>query len=95
MSISRFLMDEAGIYTTISKKNIEAAFNIFYEDLAPTGNITMYTGVVGYDIFNEAMENQVGLYRVYIGKKVPRLLRKMNYNIKLSARGRWYKLVKI
>jgi len=54
----------------------------------------MYTGVGGMDMFEEAVEGQGGMKRVYIGRKVPRWLRAGVKNIKLSRRNRYYKLVK-
>lgn len=44
-------------------------------------------------MFEEAMENQLGLQRIYIGKKVPRILRILRTEIKKSRTGRYYKLV--
>jgi len=55
--------------------------------------VTLRTGVGGMDMFEEAMENQVGLQRIYIGYKVPRILRILQGEIKKSHSGRYYKLV--
>ncbi len=57
--------------------------------------IKLYTGVGGYDLFSEGIEESMGFKRVYIGLKVPRFLRKLGFKILLSPRGRYYKLVKI
>jgi hypothetical protein len=56
--------------------------------------IILRTGVGGYDMFLEAMEGQVGLQRIYIGKKVPRIIRGLKGNIHKSPRGIYYKLVR-
>jgi hypothetical protein len=55
--------------------------------------IKIYTGVGGMDLFEEAMEEHAGLKRVYIGKKVPRILRKLPISIKKSLSGRYYRLI--
>lgn len=57
-------------------------------------NIRLYTGAGGMDVFEEAMQEQVGLKRIYLGKKVLRILRKTKTPIMKSAyTGRWYKLM--
>lgn len=57
-------------------------------------NVKIYTGVGGYELLMEAMENQLGYSRVYIGKKVLRILRRLKTPIKKSPTGRYYKLMK-
>lgn len=55
----------------------------------------IHTGTGGYDLFLECVEEKEGFSRVYIGKKVPRILRKLKITIKLSPKNIYYKLVKI
>jgi len=53
------------------------------------------TGARGMELFEEAMEKHTGFYRVYIGKKVLRILRRCKTPIrKSSLTGRYYKLLK-
>lgn len=54
--------------------------------------LRLYTGSGGADMFEEGMERSIGLSRIYIGKKVPRLLKSLNFKIKKSYRGRYYRL---
>lgn len=56
--------------------------------------IVIRTGTGGYEMFQEGMENQFGLYRIYIGKKVMRILRISKIPIKKSLTGRYYKLLR-
>lgn len=56
--------------------------------------IRIYTGIGGYDLFQEAVENGEGFYRIYIGKKVLRILRGLNPSIRKSVKGKYYKLSK-
>lgn len=57
--------------------------------------VKMYTGAGGFDIFDEAVDNRLGFIRVYIGRKVPRIVsRTTKHKIKKSARGLYYKLMK-
>lgn len=56
--------------------------------------IRIQTGVGGYDLFEIGMEESVGIYRIKIGKKVPRILRTKKNIIKKSIAGYWYKLIK-
>lgn len=53
------------------------------------------TGAGGYDLFQEAFEKKVGFERVYIGKKVLRILRRLKNPIRKSMNKRYYKLIKI
>lgn len=55
----------------------------------------IYTGAGGMELFEEAMEKAFGFKRVYIGKKVLRILRRVKTPIKKSRlTGRYYKLIK-
>ena len=54
----------------------------------------MRTGVGGMDLFEEALDERNGFDRVHIGKKVLRILRVVNKNIKKNRAGNFYKLVK-
>lgn len=56
-------------------------------------SIRLYTGVGGYELFQEAMEASAGLKRIYIGKKVMRILRRLKTPIRKSVSGRYYKLI--
>ena len=55
----------------------------------------IYTGVGGYNLFQEAMEEKLlGTKRIYIGKKVPRILRKLKTPIHKSVTGIYFKRIK-
>lgn len=60
----------------------------------PERKIIIRTGVGGFDLFTETMENSAGFERVRIGKKVPRILRRLKTPIKKSPVGYYYKLVR-
>lgn len=60
-----------------------------------TRSIVLHTGVGGYDLFETAIEKELGFERIVIGKKVPRILRRLKFTIKQSPVGYYYKLVKI
>lgn len=56
----------------------------------------IYTGVGGYELFEEAMEREVlGTERKYLGKKIPRILRLTKGEILKSVGGKFYKRIKI
>lgn len=57
-------------------------------------SITIYTGAGGMDLIQESMDNAVGYLRIYIGKKVSRMLRVLKSPIRKSYSGRYYKLIK-
>jgi len=57
-------------------------------------SITLHTGVGGYNLFGETVDDQRGFKRIYIGKKVPRILRKLNFTILRAPIGKYYKLVR-
>lgn len=52
------------------------------------------TGIGGYDLFQIAMEESAGIYRIKIGKKVPRILRTKKAIIRKSVVGYWYKVIR-
>lgn len=60
----------------------------------PTRQIKMYTGVHGYDKFNEYFEDSLGLKRFYLGKKVIRIIKRLNFTIKTNPSGLKYKLIR-
>lgn len=61
----------------------------------PKRRVKLYTNDYGYDLFEENIEKQTsGTKRIYLGKKVMRLLR-INSKIFKSASGRYFKIVKI
>jgi len=54
------------------------------------------TGRGGYELFQEGIEHATGRTRIYIGKKVLRILRYTRGRIhKSSLSGRYYRLVKL
>lgn len=58
-------------------------------------NIKIYTGVGGYNLFEETFEEiTLGTKRVYIGKKIPRILRKVHKNICKSVNGIYFYRIK-
>lgn len=58
-------------------------------------SIRIMTGAGGYELIQEAMEKAGGFYRIYIGKKVVRILRRLKTPIlKSSLSKRYYKLMK-
>lgn len=84
-------------YADISKEEIaEKIEDMVYGPAKVVRSMKMYTGTGGMDKFDEAMENQLGYYRVYIGLKVPRILRRIkNIKIKKSVKGIYYRLLKM
>lgn len=79
-------------YNNITAESIhEAIVKAFRRPQQRT--MRMYTGIGGYDNLLEAQERYIGYKRVYIGKKVPRLLKKLNFKVKKSLVGRYYKLI--
>ncbi len=57
-------------------------------------NISVTTGAGGFDLFNECLEESMGLERIYCVKPVGFLKRKTNIKFKKSARGKYYRLVR-
>jgi hypothetical protein len=53
--------------------------------------ITIMTGVGGYDLFDEAMDNEMGYKRVYLAVKLIRWTRLAGIQVKTSMRGTAYK----
>lgn len=76
----------------------EALKNIVYKALhefPKERSYKIYTGTGGYDLFNENLERKVGnTERIYYGKKVMRLFRKLGTFYK-SASGRMFRRVSI
>ena len=61
----------------------------------PERRVKLYTNDYGFDAFEEHLEKNIsGTERIYLGKKVMRLLR-INSKIFKSASGRYFKRVKI
>lgn len=78
----------------MDEKDIHKAIEEFYVDQPiQERRIKLYTGAGGMDLFEERMEQHVGLYRIYLGKKIPRILRILNFSIYKNHRGRYYKLL--
>jgi len=52
----------------------------------------MYTGAGGMDMFEEAMGEAVGLKRIWLGRKVLRILRRLKGSIRKSPyTGKYYR----
>lgn len=80
----------------ISIQQIRDVFNeLFYNKIIPECRVKMFTNAAGMDKFTESFEENAGLTRIYIGNKVPRILRRMKYNILRSYTKGYYRLVKI
>jgi predicted DNA-binding protein (UPF0278 family) len=54
--------------------------------------VKLYTGPGGYNMFEEAMENECGWTRIYMSKKPPRF---MKMKVRKSITGRYYKLLRL
>jgi len=81
-------------YKDISIESIKEAMESFL--YIPTKRkVKMYTNAYGADMFREALEENVtGKKRVYIGKKVPRWLRKGTFRINKSVyTKRYYRVI--
>jgi len=53
--------------------------------------IKIHTGIGGYNLFQEAFEEiALGTKRVYLGKKIPRILRRVHKNIHKSVNGIYF-----
>ncbi len=85
-------MDYKDLSVDIIKEYLNEIFNKQPERDARRTRI--YTGVYGYDKYSEKVDNYLGYIRVYIGKKVSRIVRKASKApIKQSASGRYYKRI--
>lgn len=74
----------------------KAVKEVFLGEVEEERRVKIITNIYGYDMFNEAMEEiGLGMKRQYIGWKVPRFLRKLNFKIHKSVIGKYYKLIKI
>lgn len=80
------------MYRDLTEEMIEEKLREIFA--RPQRRIVLYTGIGGADNFDETIERRVGYTRVYIGKKVPRLLRSLKFTIHRSKRMLYYKLVK-
>lgn len=79
----------------MKEKEIKEAINKYFESWEPPRRtVTIRTGIGGYDMIMEATENGAGLTRVYIGKKVLRIIRRIKGKIYKSPRGIYYRLVR-
>lgn len=65
-----------------------------YEDRTRNQKIRLYTNAAGMDIFEECVEKEAGYKRIYLGKKVLRILRRLKNPIRTSHTGIFYKLIK-
>jgi len=85
------------LYKELSFKNVKSAFDDLFsvESFRPQRQVKVYTNAYGFDSFQENLEEgTLGTKRIYLGKKVMRLL-KINSKIFKSASGRYFKRVKI
>lgn len=55
--------------------------------------VKIFTGAGGMDLIEERFEQSVGLYRIYLGRQIPRFLRVLKFKIFKNRRGRYYKLL--
>lgn len=56
--------------------------------------LKIWTGPGGMDLFEEALQKDAGITRVYIGHKIPRIMRRIkDVNIRQSHTGRYYRLI--
>jgi hypothetical protein len=79
----------------LTKTIVEEALNDIFN--RPTEKrLKVYTGVYGYDMYLEKVENYSGYVRLYIGRKVSRIVRLHSKAIiKKSVLGKYYKLLRI
>lgn len=78
----------------MEQQDIEKIIKKYYADQAISERrIVVHTGVGGYDLFDEKFGNQVGLYRIYLGRQIPRILRRLKFKIFKNPAGRYYKLL--
>ncbi len=77
----------------ITLERIQEVFkNLFYNKSPNTdGEIKLFTGGRGYDTYEEVLEDSVGLKRIYIGHKVPRIIKRLNFKIHKSITKGYYK----
>lgn len=54
---------------------IEETFQSMFDRPNETRSIVIHTGAGGADLFEEALENQLGVQRQYLGHKPPRFLK--------------------
>lgn len=80
---------------TLTKQSISSAIDEYYSKNFGDNAVVIHTGTGGMDKMGEHFEKYRGFYRIYIGKKVIRILRKLNFKIKKSFSGRYYKLMKL
>lgn len=57
--------------------------------------IVIYTGAGGMDVFDEMCEEYLGYKRVYLGAKVPRVLRKLRGGIYKSLTRGYYRRIRM
>lgn len=73
-------------YQEITEEAIAKALG----DMAVGRSIRLHTGMSGADMFQESMEAHGGLYRLYLGKKPPRIIKNRYHRVKKSLTGRYY-----
>lgn len=74
--------------TRVTKEEIEKVLRDIFQ---PKRSVKLFTGAGGMDLFEESLENQCGLQRVYIGHKIPRILRRLKGRIHKSLTKGYYK----
>mgnify|MGYP003575350974 CR=1 FL=1 len=78
-------------YQALTLDQLQTALGDYYAN--KERQITLMTGVGGYDQFGISFEKLQGYYRIRIGKKVPRYLRRLGKPRK-SVAGYYYWLKK-
>jgi len=79
----------------MNETDINKAIQEYYVDQPiQDRRIKIFTGAGGMELVQIAFEESVGLYRIYLGKQIPRILRRLNFKIFKSAHyGKYYKLL--
>lgn len=86
-------MNEKGkeVLNNMSKVSVQQALDQIFRLANNSRRAKIWTGVGGYDFFQETMEKEVGYRRIYMSKKPARF---MKSKARRSAAGRYYILVK-
>lgn len=79
----------------MENNDIAKAIQEYWDSQPPVQDrrITIRTGVGGMDLIHEKFQEHVGLYRIYLGKQIPRILRRLSFRIYQNYAGRYYKLL--
>jgi hypothetical protein len=82
------------MYEDFSEQSIRDHLEKIFQPQVATRKVILRTGPGGADLFEEAVERGFGFERIYLGKKFPRILRKLPGRISKSHSGRYYRLRK-